>query len=133
MAQLPCGDCGAGAPAARTQAAAPTVKVPASSQLAQWPTDWRDMYLAVLVIVCFAIVFYRASEYEHMSVPAWTVGSLALSVGVLTLTHSITLIIVSQLLLFAGMWWHNATRSHMGIEWFWVRFCCLVFLWVVAV
>lgn len=69
------------------------------------------MYLALLVIVCFAIVFYRASEYEHMSVAVWTVGSLALSLAILALTHSITLIILSQIGLFAGMWWHNATRS----------------------
>jgi flagellar biosynthesis GTPase FlhF len=59
----------------------------------------------------FAVLFYAAAEYEHMSGWKWAVASLALSVTVRSLfPFSFVFVLPAQFGLFGVMWWMNTKR-----------------------
>lgn len=66
---------------------------------------------ATFVGIAFAVLFFRAAQYERMSPALWTVASLTLSLIVTFLTSSVVLVILAQVGLFGVMWWYNAKRK----------------------
>ncbi len=68
------------------------------------------MGLFALVAICFAILFYRAAEYERMTAWAWAIASLALTFVLFLLIPRIGIVILAQIGLFGVMWWYNARR-----------------------
>ncbi len=67
--------------------------------------------LGLLATIAFAVLFYRAADYERMSPLAWGAGSFALSMIVtLGLRGGIGMIVIAQVLLFGVMTWYNAKR-----------------------
>lgn len=69
------------------------------------------MNLSFLAIVAFAVLFYRAAQYERLSPVLWGLASVALSVAVLGLRSRLWLLILAQVGLFLVMWWYNAFRA----------------------
>ena len=68
------------------------------------------MALTILVVVCAAILFYRAAVYERMAGWAWAIMSLAVSAIVVLLSFGIGVLILGQVGLYVVMWWYNAYR-----------------------
>jgi hypothetical protein len=69
------------------------------------------MPILLLAAVAFAILFYRAADYEHMSPLAWAAGSIGLTVLVGMLGRGIGTVFLAQIALFVAMWWYNAFRA----------------------
>ena len=67
--------------------------------------------LPLLIGVAFAILFYRAADYERMSPWAWTAASLGVTAILLFLGSGLFLMIIAQLALFGGLWWYNVRRQ----------------------
>jgi hypothetical protein len=68
------------------------------------------MGLSILVVVCAAILFYRAAVYERMAGWVWAIMSLAISAILVLLSQGIGVLILGQVGLYVVMWWYNAHR-----------------------
>ncbi len=67
--------------------------------------------LGLLATIAFAVLFYRAADYERMSPWAWALGSFALSMIVTMGLHGgLGMIVIAQILLFGVMTWYNAKQ-----------------------
>jgi len=69
------------------------------------------MNLGLLIGVAFAVLFYRAADYERMSPWAWVAASIGVTLILSLKVGSITLLIIAQLALFILMWWYNVKRQ----------------------
>lgn len=69
------------------------------------------MGLSVLIGVAFAVLFYRAAEYEHLSPFTWVLASIALTLAVGATGRGPIATILVQVALFGVMWWYNAFRK----------------------
>lgn len=67
-------------------------------------------YTNLLIAVACAILFFRVAQYERMSAWTWTLASIGTSVAVSLLHGGVALVLLSQLGLFAVIWWYNARR-----------------------
>ncbi len=68
--------------------------------------------IGLLATIAFAILFYRAADYERMSPWAWALGSFALSLIVSFGLHGgLGMIVLAQIALFGVMTWYNAKRK----------------------
>jgi hypothetical protein len=71
----------------------------------------ETMNILLLALVAFAVLFYRAAEYERMSPFVWGLASVALSLALIGVGGRLWLLIVGQVGLFLVMWWYNAFRA----------------------
>ncbi|MGD2134606.1 MAG: hypothetical protein PVF27_00525 [Gemmatimonadales bacterium] len=70
------------------------------------------MYLPILILVAFAILFFRAATYERMSPWPWAISSVGLTLIVGFLLGLGTLwMILAQVGLFIVMTWYNGYRK----------------------
>lgn len=71
-----------------------------------------NVILGILGGLTFALIFYKAAEYEHMTGWKWAVASLAVSVTVRGLFPlSFVFLLPAQFGLFLVFWWMNARRK----------------------
>jgi hypothetical protein len=64
----------------------------------------------------FAVIFYAAAEYEHLTGWKWALASLIISQVVLQLTGWMVLVLPAQAILFGVMWWANAKKQDQSAE-----------------
>lgn len=67
-------------------------------------------YTNLLIAVACAILFFRVAQYERMSAWTWAIASIGISLVVSLLRGGLALILLSQMGLFAVIWWYNAQR-----------------------
>ena len=70
------------------------------------------MPMTLLLLVCFAALFYRAADYERMSPFTWGLASIGVTLGVsYGMRGGLGMIIMGQVALFGVMTWYNAKRK----------------------
>ena len=63
-----------------------------------------------MVVVGFALLFYRAAEYENLGAWKWTGGSLLLSFVVGQLFSGVLFVVLAQAGLFGLLWRQNMKK-----------------------
>jgi hypothetical protein len=70
------------------------------------------MYISLFVGVLCAVFFFRAAAYEGIGSAGWAIASLGLTTLVSLRGGGLLLVLVSQVALFALMWWYNVRRKN---------------------
>ena len=63
-----------------------------------------------MVVIGFAILFYRAAAYERMAAWKWAGGSLLLSFVVGQIASGMALLVVAQTVLLGALWRQNMKK-----------------------